>query len=345
MKISDLLQEANVLVGANPVSVDDVKVEEQDDGFFKVSVGPTAGPMIRLMHSIAYTANDKRGFTVKTKSGRPLPHFEKFKANGVLIKPKDKSALDSLIAAQVKKINNQIKKDTKWKEGAADRRKEAAKLSAQDQKKRRAELVAKYGSAANRVKYRQPIEYGDDGYQWTVFIDGREAINGLTQSEARYYAEKEMEALAKKEGLGQFAKKKVDEASRPSALRTNVLKGRLERVESELSAHRLGWVKLDKEKVEKLKLERHSILQELGKHLKEAKEEMKIAQKYVYTGEGEKVVSDVFKDWSKKKPGDHVVIFAGAPGSGKVVYEITRITPSAVYGFEVSNTIRSGDDD
>ena len=34
---------------------------------------------------------------------------------------------------------------------------------------------------------------GDDGYQWTVLINGREYINGLTKREVPYYKKKALE--------------------------------------------------------------------------------------------------------------------------------------------------------
>lgn len=31
---------------------------------------------------------------------------------------------------------------------------------------------------------------GDDGYCWTIFVNGKEKINGLTKSEVPYYRDK-----------------------------------------------------------------------------------------------------------------------------------------------------------
>jgi hypothetical protein len=41
-----------------------------------------------------------------------------------------------------------------------------------------------------------------------------------------------------------------------------------------------------------------------------------------------------------KKPGDLLVSFAGAPGTGRVIEKITRIDATGVYGFEVENSMR-----
>lgn len=31
---------------------------------------------------------------------------------------------------------------------------------------------------------------GDDGYQWAVFLNGREMVNGLTRPEVNYYRDR-----------------------------------------------------------------------------------------------------------------------------------------------------------
>jgi NADPH-dependent curcumin reductase CurA len=41
----------------------------------------------------------------------------------------------------------------------------------------------------------------------------------------------------------------------------------------------------------------------------------------------------------KKKVGDTVVVFAGAPGIGRIVYRVTRIDADGVFGFVVENSI------
>ena len=42
---------------------------------------------------------------------------------------------------------------------------------------------------------------GDDGYQHTVFINGRQFVNGLTRSEVFYYKEKALESIISKESI------------------------------------------------------------------------------------------------------------------------------------------------
>ena len=60
-----------------------------------------------------------------------------------------------------------------------------------------------------------------------------------------------------------------------------------------------------------------------------------------YTGEGQKI--DCSGDIDRYKPGDHCVIWAGAPGIGRVVYRVTRLDEKGLWGVEVENTIRELD--
>lgn len=41
---------------------------------------------------------------------------------------------------------------------------------------------------SKRWKYTQAKQVGgDDGYQWTIFVNGKEKVNGLTRREVPYY--------------------------------------------------------------------------------------------------------------------------------------------------------------
>jgi hypothetical protein len=43
---------------------------------------------------------------------------------------------------------------------------------------------------------------GDDGYQWAIFVNGKERINGLTRREVPYYRDKwEKEEAAKRANI------------------------------------------------------------------------------------------------------------------------------------------------
>lgn len=202
MKVSELLFEAR-FTDADLVSEKDLRVEEQPDGTFKVSVGVTSGPLINLIRTLAYATPSR----IKTKSGGELPRWDKFKANGIIVKVPNRDTLNKMIERAIKTHNKYVKQDVKWAAGADDRKKEASKRSAEDAKQRKAELEAEFGKGtAARVKYRQ--EGGDDGYQYVVRVDGVKRWDGLTQREAMYYARKEMDEIAKERKIGKYEEKK-----------------------------------------------------------------------------------------------------------------------------------------
>lgn len=59
--------------------------------------------------------------------------------------------------------------------------------------------IEKYGRKnVNSVTARQIG--GDDGYQWTVMINGRPMVNGLTKREVAHYKQQAYELLFKKNG-------------------------------------------------------------------------------------------------------------------------------------------------
>jgi len=90
------------------------------------------------------------------------------------------------MAKELATKKTEIAQNVVHKAGLPARKKEAAKLSAQDRKQKLEALYAKYGKeTVQRVTARQIG--GDDGYQWNVLIDGRPMVNGLTRSEVDYY--------------------------------------------------------------------------------------------------------------------------------------------------------------
>lgn len=199
---TDELQEANTYAGAALATEKDLIVQQMPDGWWKVSVAATAGPLIHLIRTLAYSAPTQ----VRTKSGTKLPNYGAFKANGILMKAASRDVLDARIEKAIRKHNSYVKSETRHKERAPERKAAAAKYSADQAKQRRAEQEAKYGKGtAQRVTYRQ--EGGDDGYQYVVRVDGRAKWDGLTQSQAMHYAEQERNEIAKREKLGQYADK------------------------------------------------------------------------------------------------------------------------------------------
>lgn len=221
MKMQELYE--GVIAPPVQATMADVHIEDVgEDGWVKVSVKDTKGPMISLIRSIGWKAEhehfnpfsfkkDKvekpKNFEVKTKSGLPFK-YDKFQANAILIKPTDREMLLKLIMKEIGQFNSEQRKAVKKKETAPERKKAAAKVSAAQYKIKQDELKKKYGKAVDMVRYKQ-ID-GDDGYQYNILVkrpNGWVSImNGLTQREADYHKKIEMEAIAKKNGWGQYAK-------------------------------------------------------------------------------------------------------------------------------------------
>lgn len=190
-----------------PVQMSDLKIEEHDnDEWVTISVGPTAGNRVAFIKYLATDLYFKK-YEVKSKTGKPF-RFDTFKANGFAVKVEDRKALLTFIMRAINKFNTQIKKDLEHKQKAPERRKAAAIDYAAQCKITQNELKKKYGDAVNLVRTRQIG--GDDGYQYNVLVrkDDRwvSIMNGLTQREADYYKNIEMENIAKKNGWGQYAK-------------------------------------------------------------------------------------------------------------------------------------------
>ena len=106
-------------------------------------------------------------------------------------------AVKQLLDAKVAKYAKKKTKQDAYRAKAPERKKEAAKFSAAEQKKRLEGLYARYGKdVVERVKIRQIG--GDDGYQYNVIVDGRSIMNGLTRSQAEGYRVRIWARLAKK---------------------------------------------------------------------------------------------------------------------------------------------------
>jgi hypothetical protein len=180
-----------------------VKVEKVGDDSYKLSVDGTAGDPVALLKKIAWYMHGKtRTFTLTSKSGGKIDPYN-FKSNGLIVKGA-KEAIDDSIALCSKAFMNGKKQEAKHKAAAPERKKEAAKYSAIQQKKRMDAAAAKWGKGTyQRVKIRQVD--GDDGYQYNVFVDGRSIMNGLTRSSAEYEADRQRDKIAQKEKLGKYA--------------------------------------------------------------------------------------------------------------------------------------------
>lgn len=73
-------------------------------------------------------------------------------------------------------------------------------------------------------------------------------------------------------------------------------------------------------------------------------EEEQIYPPKVFNAEGREIEYDLYNTTkAHKKIGDILMHWAGAPGTGYVKYQITRIDDTGVYGIEIENTIRELD--
>lgn len=119
----------------------------------------------------------------------------------------DEATVKAAADAAVAKTEKELKAKAKHKADAPKRRAEASKFNAELRKETMAEYDKKYGKGTwKRVTYRQ--EGGDDGYQYVVRVDGRSKWNGLTQRQAAYEKEREVDAIAQREKLGKYAETK-----------------------------------------------------------------------------------------------------------------------------------------
>jgi hypothetical protein len=209
MKIYDVLLEgAWSLTKAEPMKDSDVKVSDAGGGKLLVSVTPTAGPLINFMRSLVFNLQRKKGYVVAMKSGIELPRWDKFKANAFqVVKYPSKDELKAIIATSVKAHNNSITKEKQAiaRANSPEQKKKDAEFRSQQTKSRKEKLEQEYGKGTwDRVKIRQVG--GDDGYQWTLFVDGQERMNGMTKSSAESAQENAADEIAKKEKLGKYAR-------------------------------------------------------------------------------------------------------------------------------------------
>lgn len=199
-----LLEYQTPMAGAPPAKASDVKVEPLEDSKYKVTVGPTAGPMVSLMRTLASRLRTKRGFKLTLKSGQEVPSWSRFKANGLIIRAPSRDALQAELDKAIKEHNKEIESQTKHKNSEPERKRESSQYQAGVAKQRKAALEDEYGKGTwNRVKIRQVG--GDDGHQWTLFVDGRQHYNGMSKYEAESRQRSAADELAKREKLGKYA--------------------------------------------------------------------------------------------------------------------------------------------
>lgn len=178
---------------------------------FVVGTKAKAGPTLDVLRYVYKAVGEKKGVTVKMKSGRTLePGYKAMmkildnRPNGLVFIGVEKDALQAAVDSGIEKVKRDVIAKEKHKAGAPERKKEAAKFDAEERKRSMAAYDQKYGKGTwKRVTYRQ--EGGDDGYSYVVRVDGRSKWNGLTQREAMHYKEQEVNDIAKREKLGKYA--------------------------------------------------------------------------------------------------------------------------------------------
>lgn len=208
MKIQELFESV--------LGTDTYTVTKQDDNSFVVGTKATKGPILDSAYYIFKVVAPKKGVTVFTKLGKPLPNdprsalFIMARKPNLVYKFEDPSnaeeILKNAIDAAAKRVEKEQAAKKKHKEEAPLRKKQAAARAAERRKADLAKYDAKYGKGTwNRVTYRQ--EGGDDGYQYVLRVDGKAKFSGLTQREAMYRKEQAVNDIAKREKLGQYAEK------------------------------------------------------------------------------------------------------------------------------------------
>ncbi len=217
-----------------------IEVTETGDSI-KIRSKESSGPYVGVIKSLYYALshNEHHEYDDEDKSALNKLHAEANKLKGVQIF--SASGVDLSMAAQRKRAAagrrdaefksgtlvvkgmtvDQVKRfvelacdcNNEWaderearKASAPARKKANAAAAREDAKERTAEFDKEFGKGTRkRITFRQVG--GDDGYQWTVFVDGRTYVNGLTRREVDHYVRMAMDGIAKKEKLGKYAGK------------------------------------------------------------------------------------------------------------------------------------------
>jgi hypothetical protein len=209
MKVSELFEEQ---------AAGSLSVTEHGSGY-AVTASSKSGPIIRAVYDVYKAFIGKKGVSIYMKSGLQLDNNPRAalklldnRPQSLVFKGVDKADLEAAAAKAVAKIEREEKSRAKHKADAPKRKSEASKYAAEKRKKDMAEYEKKYGKGTwGRVTYKQ--EGGDDGYQYVLRVDGRSKYNGLSLRQAMYEKERAVNEIAKREGLGKYAK--VDEGMVP----------------------------------------------------------------------------------------------------------------------------------
>lgn len=217
MKVTELFEAEEKDIGT---------LEIQGDGDeLTVKCTATSGRMLSGLYWVWSEVGKKHGvkttMMIKSRYGTAKPTVVSGnEAGGLIIDRRptrlifsgiDKQTLQAAVDKAIEKVHREIKADAKYKAEAPKRKAEASKYASQKRKEDMTKYTKLYGKGTwNRVTYRQ--EGGDDGYSYVVRVDGRAKWNGLTQREAMYYKEREVDELAKTLGIGKYASIKESES-------------------------------------------------------------------------------------------------------------------------------------
>jgi hypothetical protein len=197
----------------SPLSIDQFTITSKEATNKANQVGlvitapETAGSSVQVIKLLAYSAPGHKDVDLAASVSGTILNWKtlgKFKSNKIWIffKPgvDEASARDTitkLIEDGIKKNSDHQSERAARQADAPARKKEMAKLSAQDAKANKERLYNKWGkNIVDRVTVKQIG--GDDGYQWNVLVDGRPLYSGLTRREVRYYKSLAYDWLAKK---------------------------------------------------------------------------------------------------------------------------------------------------
>jgi hypothetical protein len=223
MSVGKVLDVQELNEAIDPKDVGTLEVTGDGDEL-TVKCTAKSGPMLGGLYWLWSSLRGKRGvkisMMVKARYGKPVSTELKTAEQGGLIISRrptklmfsgiSKEDLQTATAKAVARIQKEMKANAKYKADAPKRKAEASKFQAEKRKEDMAKYDKLYGKGTwKRVTYRQ--EGGDDGYAYVIRVDGRAKWNGLTQREAMYRKEEEVDAIAKREKLGKYAEK-VNEA-------------------------------------------------------------------------------------------------------------------------------------
>lgn len=210
MKVSELLRE--------DADVGTLEISTEGDSFV-VRAKPTTGWIVTAVYWTFRELIGKRGIKVsalrKKRYGKAVKteltssdamYVMDNRVTRLIIDGVTQDKLQEVVDKAVAKAKKEAAAAQRHKDNAPKRKAEAAKYQAEKRKTDLAGYAEKYGKGTwNRVTYKQ--EGGDDGYSYVLRVDGRVKHNGLTQREATYYKEREVDEIAKREKLGKYADK------------------------------------------------------------------------------------------------------------------------------------------